>query len=291
MRPLNGVAGPAWLEIIVPARNEEARLSEGLSRLCDKAAEVPIAIEILVVDNASTDGTADIVLNWPQGPVPVHLIRADKRGKGAAVRAGLLASTAAYVGYCDADMAADLSALDNVIEELTAGHRVVIGSRAHSRSKVEARHSPIRKLGAALFRGAAGAVAAGVGDTQCGFKFFSGPLARQAAVDLSARGFAFDVELIARCRQLGADVIEIPVTWRDMPGSTFSVWRHSLGAFTEVGMIWLALRSQSTWKSTAFEPAHPSQLPRTAVPITGGEQLGTSAGAGIEAGIEAVGPS
>jgi dolichyl-phosphate beta-glucosyltransferase len=76
MKPLSSVAGPAWLEIIVPARNEEARLPEGLSRLCAKAAELPIAIEIVVVDNASTDGTADIVLNWPQGPVPVRLIRA-----------------------------------------------------------------------------------------------------------------------------------------------------------------------------------------------------------------------
>ncbi len=287
MEPLSGVSGPAWLQIIVPARNEEARLSEGLSRLCAKAAELPVAIDILVVDNASTDGTADIVLNWPQEPVPVRLIRADQRGKGAAVRVGLLASTAPYVGYCDADMAADLSALENVIDEFTAGHQIVIGSRAHSGSKVEARHSAIRKLGAALFRSAARTVAVGVGDTQCGFKFFSGPLARKAAVDLSARGFAFDVELIARCRQLGADVIEIPVSWRDMPGSTFSVWRHSLGAFTEVGLIWLALRSQSTWTGTDFETAHPPHLPRTAAPITSGEQLGTSA----SAGIEAVGPS
>jgi dolichyl-phosphate beta-glucosyltransferase len=287
MEPLSGVSGPAWLEIIVPARNEEARLSEGLSRLCAKAAELPVAVDILVVDNASTDRTADIVLNWPQEPVPVRLIRADQRGKGAAVRAGLLASTAPYVGYCDADMAADLSALDSVIDEFAAGHQVVIGSRAHSLSKVEARHSPFRKLGAALFRSAAGAVSSGVGDTQCGFKFFSGPLVRKAAVDLTARGFAFDIELIARCRQLGADVIEIPVSWRDMPGSTFSVWRHSLGAFTEVGLIWLALRSQSTWNSTDFEVAHAPLLPRTAAPITSGEQLGTSA----SAGIEAVGPS
>jgi dolichyl-phosphate beta-glucosyltransferase len=284
MKPLSGVPGPAWLEILVPARNEEARLPEGLHRLCAKAAELPIAIEIVVVDNASTDGTADIVLNWPQEPVPVRLIRADRRGKGAAVRTGLLASTAAYVGYCDADMAADLSALDTVIDEFAAGHQVVIGSRAHSLSRVEARHSPVRKLGAALFRGAAGAVASGVGDTQCGFKFFSGPLVRRAAADLSATGFAFDVELIARCRQLGADVIEIPVSWRDMPGSTFSVWRHSLGAFTEVGMIWLALRSRSTWHTADFEPA---QLPRAAAPVSAGEQLGTSA----SAGIEVVGPS
>ena len=67
----------------------------------------------------------------------------------------------------------------------------------------------------------------GATDTQCGFKFFSGPLARAAALPLRTTGFAFDVELIAICQRLGATLTEIPVRWRDVPGSTFSVPRHS----------------------------------------------------------------
>jgi len=104
-------------------------------------------------------------------------------------------------------------------------------------------------------------IAAGPADTQCGFKFFAGPLVRRAAADLIATGFAFDVELIARCRQLGADVVEIPVNWRDVPGSTFSAWRHSLTAFAEMAGIWLALRSESAWTGADTEPA-------TAMPAT-----------------------
>lgn len=236
-----------WLEIIVPARNEQARLPAGLTQLCAKAAVLPAGVEVIVVDSASTDRTAAIAEEWPSGPVPVRLIRAERPGKGAAVRAGLLASRAPLVGFCDADMAADLSVLDAALVQLQDGHQVVIGSRAHPAAVVEVRHSAVRKAGAAVFRGLARTIVPGVGDTQCGFKFFSGPLARQAAAGLRATGFAFDIELLARCRQLGGDLLEIPVSWRDVPGSTFSVRKHAVTSFAEVALIGLALRTESAW--------------------------------------------
>jgi glycosyltransferase involved in cell wall biosynthesis len=255
--------GNTWLQVVVPARNEEARLSAGLTRLCAKAASLPEGVEILVVDSASTDQTAQIVRDWPAGPVSVRLVSCERPGKGAAVRAGLLASRAPYVGFCDADMAAELSALDLAVRLLMSGRQVVIGSRAHAASVVEARHSPVRRAGAAVFRAAARLVAPVPGDTQCGFKFFAGPVARRAATDLTATGFAFDVELIARCSQLGADMVEIPVNWQDIPGSTFSIWRHSVGAFAEIAKIWLALRSRSSWTEADSDQA--AQSARVAV--------------------------
>jgi dolichyl-phosphate beta-glucosyltransferase len=238
---------PPWLEIVVPARNEERRLPAGLSRLAAKAASLPPGVAILVVDSASTDGTAGVVSQWPAGPVPVRLVRCARPGKGAAVRAGLLATTAPYVGFCDADMAADLAAIDIAIALVGSGQPVVLGSRSHPDAVVEDRHSIVRRAGAATFRAAARIVVPGVGDTQCGFKFFTGPLARAAAQDMRASGFAFDIELIARCRQLGGEPLEIPVNWRDVPGSTFSVWRHSVLAFAEVAAIWVLLRRRSRW--------------------------------------------
>jgi dolichyl-phosphate beta-glucosyltransferase len=232
-----------WLEIVVPARNEESRLPAGLARLCAKAAELPGSVAIIVVDSASTDDTAGIVTRWPAGEVPVRLIRCTRPGKGAAVRAGLLASRAPYVGFCDADMATDLSAVDEAMKLLLDGRPVVLGSRAHPASVVEDRHSVLRKAGAAVFRAAARRIAPGVTDTQCGLKFFAGPIARAAAHNLRAPGYAFDIELIARCRQLGAEPTEIPVRWQDVPGSSFSVWRHSLAVFAEVAAIRQAVRS------------------------------------------------
>jgi dolichyl-phosphate beta-glucosyltransferase len=230
---------PAAFEIVVPARNEASRLPDGLAALCQQAARLPLPTAILVVDSASTDGTADIVRSWPAGPVPVGWLSCDRPGKGVAVRAGLLATRAPFVGFCDADMATELAALDVALGLLTGGWQVVIGSRAHRESLVEDRHSAVRRAGATGFRALARHVLPDVTDTQCGFKFFHGPLVRDAALPLRTEGFAFDVELIANCLGLGAALTEIPVRWRDVPGSTFRVQRHSAAAFRDVAAIWL----------------------------------------------------
>jgi dolichyl-phosphate beta-glucosyltransferase len=226
-------------EIVVPARNEEHRLPQGLDELTRKAAAIPLRTGILVVDSASTDSTGDVVRGWPSGPVPVRLLRTDLPGKGLAVRAGLLATRAPFVGYCDADMATDLSALDVVLSMLVEGRPVVIGSRVLDDSLAEERRNPARRVGSAAFRSLARRVVPDVTDTQCGFKFFHGPLVRAAALPMRTTGFAFDVELIANCLRLGAEVTEIPVRWQDMPGSTYSVRRHSMAAARDVMTIWL----------------------------------------------------
>src|SRR5215469_2284891 len=115
------VIHPASIEIVVPAHNEAARLPEGLAALCRKAVTLPLRTAILVVDSASTDETGRLVREWPAGPVPVGLLRCEQPGKGYAVRAGLLATRAPFVGFCDADMATDLSALDVALRLLAAG--------------------------------------------------------------------------------------------------------------------------------------------------------------------------
>ncbi|SEM77409.1 glycosyltransferase [Nonomuraea pusilla] len=248
---------PPLLEIVIPARNEEGRLPGGLLQLCAKLARMPFPSRVIVVDNNSTDGTAEIVRTWPAGRVPVRLVACATPGKGAAVRAGLLATSAPFVGFCDADMATDLDAVDSALGLLLSGERVVIGSRAHAGSVVENRHSKVRELGAFGFRALAAALVPGVSDTQCGFKFFDGVLARDVAAGLRTPGFAFDVELLARCAARGAKVLEIPVNWHDMPGSRFSPARHSLGILLEMGRIWLRLRLRSRPRAAvgpAWEP-------------------------------------
>ena len=227
-----GVGGGVLLEIVVPAYNEADRLPDGLGLLCGKLAGLPLRAEVVVVDNASTDGTAAIVRSFA-GPVPVRLLRCERRGKGAAVRKGLLSTHAPFVGFMDADMATDLAALDEAIVLLREGRPVVVGSRRHGRSVVEGYALPVRRLGAITFNRIVRDLVGGVSDTQCGFKFFDGPLARSAAADLRTAGFSFDVELLAHCVRRGASVTDIPVVWRDRPGSTFSVRCHSLQCLLE----------------------------------------------------------
>nr|SBO92525.1 glycosyl transferase, family 2 [Nonomuraea gerenzanensis] len=217
---------------------------------------MPFPTSVIVVDNNSTDRTAEIVRSWPRGPVPVRLVQCATPGKGAAVRAGLLGTSAPFVGFCDADMATDLDAIDVALGLLLSGERVVIGSRAHSGSHVENRHSKVRELGAFGFRALAGVLVHGVSDTQCGFKFFDGVLARDSAARLRTPGFAFDVELLARCVERGSTVREIPVRWRDMPGSRFSPARHTLGIVLELGRIWVRLHARPR-----PAPVHPAWEP------------------------------
>ncbi|UBU14796.1 glycosyltransferase [Nonomuraea gerenzanensis] len=247
---------PPLLEIVIPAYNEERRLPGGLLQLCAKLARMPFPTSVIVVDNNSTDRTAEIVRSWPRGPVPVRLVQCATPGKGAAVRAGLLGTSAPFVGFCDADMATDLDAIDVALGLLLSGERVVIGSRAHSGSHVENRHSKVRELGAFGFRALAGVLVHGVSDTQCGFKFFDGVLARDSAARLRTPGFAFDVELLARCVERGSTVREIPVRWRDMPGSRFSPARHTLGIVLELGRIWVRLHARPR-----PAPVHPAWEP------------------------------
>jgi dolichyl-phosphate beta-glucosyltransferase len=251
---------PVSIEIVVPAHNEARRLPDGLAALCQKAAALPLRTAVVVVDSASTDGTSEVVRDWPAGPVPVRLLRCERAGKGRAVRAGLLATQAPFVGFCDADMATDLSALDAAVSLLTAGQHLVIGSRTLNCSQAEARHSGLRRAGAASFRALGRRIIPDASDTQCGFKFFSGPLARAAARSLRTAGFAFDIELIAQCQRLGATLTEIPVCWRDVPGSTFSVTRHSAGTLRDVTAIWLRLRA-SRAGSARVPPATPVRAP------------------------------
>ncbi|MDL4775966.1 glycosyltransferase [Actinomadura xylanilytica] len=240
--------GPVLLEIVVPAHNEAARLPRGLAELSAALRRLDVPAEVIVVDNASDDATPAIAREWA-GPVPVRLLGCARRGKGAAVRAGLLATRAPYVGFCDADMATGLAALGQVLELLRAGDPVVVGSRRHPDSRVEDYSSPLRKLGAITFNRLIRDLAGGVTDTQCGFKFFAGPLARAAAADLRTTGFAFDAELLMQCARRGAAVTDVPVEWRDVPGSTFSVRRHSVACLCDLARI-----RALTWRA-ASEPA------------------------------------
>jgi dolichyl-phosphate beta-glucosyltransferase len=263
-------AGPVLLEVVVPARNEAGRLPAGLDLLSGKLAALPARAEVIVVDNASTDGTAEIVRSW-RGPVPVRLMSCERPGKGAAVRTGLLATRAPCIGFMDADMATDLAALDDALALLRAGRPVVVGSRRHDASVVEGYALPVRRLGAITFNRIVRDLVGGIQDTQCGFKFFAGPLGRAAARDVRTTGFSFDVELLAHCVRRGAAVTDIPVVWRDRPGSTFSVRRHSLQCLVDLARIrarvaGTAVPAHAVPAAAAPEPA---LGPLAALPETG----------------------
>lgn len=231
------------LHIVIPAYNEERRLPRTLRELRRFVrAHRPVLgeVSVVVVDNASHDRTAEVARAADHPALPVRVVRCGVRGKGAAVRAGLLATAAAdddLVCFMDADGATGLDALVDAWRRTALGADVVIGSRGLPGSVTDIRCRRVRTTGAACYRRLAGRMLPGIADTQCGFKVFRGTVARRVARDLRARGFSFDVELLVRLRAAGARIEEIPVTWSDVPGSTFVPARHGAGAFAELAAI------------------------------------------------------
>lgn len=262
------------MQLIIPAFNEERRLPETLRTLRAYAlstAELPRPpLEVLVVDNASTDATAAVARAMDSPVMPVRVLRCDVRGKGAAVAAGIAATTSDVVGFMDADGATDLEAFEVAAMLLASGAEVVIGSRAAEGACTESRHNRLRAIGAAAYRRAASALVPGISDTQCGFKLWDGDLARDVFADCGTRGFSFDVEVLARCRALGARVEEFPVVWSDVPGSTFSPLRHGLRSFADLLAIAWRVWRRPTVRTAPVTSLRPGTVESSGLRLAGG---------------------
>jgi len=248
------------MQLIIPAYNEEARLPGTLRDLHSYVAarsRVPESLEVIVVDNNSSDATADAAAAASTPALPVRVISCREPGKGAAVRAGMAATDAELVGFMDADGATALEAYDEAWRHLTLGADVAIASRAVAGSRCMVRHSRLREHGATVYRSLAGRVVPGIHDTQCGFKMMRGDLARRVFAQVETTGFSFDIEFLARAQSMGASIAEFPATWVDVAGSTFDPVRHGVASFADLARIaWRtrALRGQGTLVP-AFAPA------------------------------------
>ncbi|MEI7479823.1 MAG: glycosyltransferase [Actinomycetes bacterium] len=211
------------LTLIIPAYNEGDRIASGLIRLRAAAATGAIDLdttEVLYVDDGSTDATTaaatEAALSLPNGRVitlPKNL------GKGGAVRAGVAAAKGTNMAFCDADFSIDAKHLGEFVAALGDAD-VAIGSRATTHGAVEYGHK-FRTLGGRLFNRLVNSIThLDLADTQCGMKAFRGDVARILFATTAIERFAFDVELLTRCRQFGFVVREVPVTWDEIAGSS-----------------------------------------------------------------------
>ena len=223
---------PVDLEVVIPSYNEERRLPETVARTVSFLEDRPWRSAIVVVDNDSVDHTAAISAASAQ--VPVTVIGCAERGKGAAVRRGLYTSQSDVVGYMDADLATPVETLDEVMARLDAGADVVTGTRYRPDSHVELEREPLRRLGGSAFRALVRSVVPDLSDTQCGFTFFRGAVARELADAAHITGFAFDVELLLQANRRRMRIDEVPVRWTPKEGSRFKVWPDGMRSFVDV---------------------------------------------------------
>jgi dolichyl-phosphate beta-glucosyltransferase len=225
---------PTTLSIVIPVFNEERRLHKLLAALQADANRVASSlelelVEVIAVEDGSTDRSAELLADYAGLPERFRVIRFPRnRGKGAAVRDGMLAARGELALMTDADLSTPLDELGLLLTAVREGADVAIGSRALDRTKVLV-HQPIYRelMGRAFNRLLRRITRLPWRDTQCGFKLFRLETAIRLFELQRVEGFAFDAELLVNARRLGLEVKEIPVRWIDDPDTHVSLVRSS----------------------------------------------------------------
>ena len=206
---------PIDLSIVVPALNEESRIDSLIERVRSYLTALSVSWELIIVDDGSSDRTAALVEVASLADTRIRLIRFEHRGKGAAIRHGMLAARGACRFMADADLAVSMDQLPHFLDPIRAGTAdIVIGSReaagAERRGESVSRHALGRVFNALVQI----AVLPGVKDTQCGFKMLHADAAEAILPHLTIDGFAFDVELLFVARRTGFRICEVGVLWK-----------------------------------------------------------------------------
>jgi dolichyl-phosphate beta-glucosyltransferase len=222
------------LSVIVPAYNEEGRLEPGLRRALEYLRGRGRPYELLVVDDGSRDGTSAVAAAFAAEGVRV-ITHPRNRGKGAAVRTGVVASRGERVLISDADFSTPIEEVEKLEARLGDGTPLVIGSRGLDSSQVR-QHQPFyRELMGRTFNLIIRLIGVrGIRDTQCGFKLAAGDFGRSLFSTLTLDGFAWDVEMIWLARRRGAGVAEVGVVWVNSPDSRVDPIRSSLSMLRDV---------------------------------------------------------
>lgn len=231
--------GKSQLTIVVPAYNEERRLPATLVRIAEYVASRSLDAEVLVVDDGSTDGTARVAAEGLKGARGRLLRNPGNRGKGYSVRRGVLEAAGRWVLLTDADLSSPIEEHDVLAAAVRDGDLdVAIGSRGLDPSKVEIRQNIVRQ---SMGKGFNLAIRSMTGlpfrDTQCGFKLMDHARVRALFETMVVDRFAFDVEFLFLCMRFGLRVAEIPVVWRNAPGSTVSMLRDPMNMLLDVARV------------------------------------------------------
>jgi dolichyl-phosphate beta-glucosyltransferase len=232
---------PAF-SLVIPAFNEAERIGQSLRTALNYLVTTSPGSELIVVNDGSTDATSAVVREVFAAPTTVRtrlLEHSPNRGKGAAVREGLLAATTAIGLFSDADLSTPVDEAPKLIEPIAAGELdVAFGSRALDRTLIGHRQPWRREQGGRVFNLVV-RLATGLPywDTQCGFKAFRLETFRPLLLQAKTDGFGFDVELLYLARKANLRLREIPVRWNHCEGSKVSVARDSIRMIREVAAL------------------------------------------------------
>ncbi|GFO61010.1 glycosyl transferase [Geomonas silvestris] len=224
------------LSVVIPSYNEELRLPRYLDEVCQYLEGRGCAYEVLVVDDGSQDGTAAVVEKAMSRYRHLQLLRLpENRGKGAAVRAGMLQTTGKLRLFADADGATPIAELERLELAIADGADLAIGSRAIKGKTTRVRGTLHRKIMGTIFNAVVQVLAVpGLQDTQCGFKLFTDTAVRRTFSLQMLDDFGFDVEILYLARKGGLSIAEVPVNWVDIPGTKVDLVRDSLRMLRDI---------------------------------------------------------
>jgi len=229
------------ISIVIPAYNERERLPATLEAVLAFLARTGWrSVEVVVVDDGSTDGTAGFVEEFSSTHPEVRLLRnPGNRGKGYSVRHGMLAAGGDWVLFTDADLSAPIEELDKLLAAAMRHQAAVaFGSRGLDRSMIGVRQSAAREYAGRFFN-LIMRLLTGLPywDTQCGFKLFRADAARAVFSRQRIPGFGFDVEALFLSRRFGFAALEVPVRWNHSEGTKVRVLRDGLNMFGDLVRI------------------------------------------------------
>jgi dolichyl-phosphate beta-glucosyltransferase len=246
------VSGPRRWSLVVPMWNESARIESTVAGLAEAFGDT--GVELIFVDDGSDDGTADVVERaCKEAALDAEVLRqTENRGKGAAVRAGLLAASGDTVGFVDADLSAGPTEIRRVFAAVDGGRGdVVLASRAAAHATITVRQPFARRWSGWLFNlGLRACRLTRLTDTQCGLKAFRAEVVPSLFGPLVADRFAFDVEVLARADRLGLVVAEVPITWHHVEGSRLSPLRDGVATLREAWRVRRVLKAEG-WRAPA----------------------------------------
>jgi glycosyltransferase involved in cell wall biosynthesis len=243
-----------WLSVVVPAYNEASGILASATSMRDSLDALGRPWELIVVDNASPDGTADRLAPLQDGRIRV--LRNDvNRGKGYSVRRGMLAAAGELRLHCDADCAASFASFPRLLDAIEHAD-VVVGSRLAAGASL-GRRQPLRRriVGRSFVLLCRAVLREPTSDLFCGFKLWRGAAAEAAYSRVELDGWVFDAEVLATARALGLRLVEVGVVWSDREGSRLSMPKVFVPVIRDLIRARRTVRAASTAGAMAHEPA------------------------------------
>jgi len=202
-----------FLSVVIPAYNEEYRLPRTLEQIFAFLQEQNYVSEVIVIENGSSDRTYEIAQGFADRYENLHVLREEQRGKGNAVKRGMLEARGEYRFLCDADLSMPIVQINRFLPPQLTNLDIAIGSR-EAPGAVRHNEPEFRHLGGRLINLAIRlSILPGLQDTQCGFKCFRAEVADKIFLCQSISGWAFDIEVLYVARKYGYQIVEIPIDW------------------------------------------------------------------------------